>query len=225
MPDPFDILRERLLRAGVGPRTVARYVTELREHLDDLTREMTASGLPEPEARERALVRLGGVDALALPMIIDRRFHSWASKAPWAVFLLVPILAYACTMVLTVAALASVTSPGSASSWFSTASLGARWLTGGLLPIIGAWLLALIAIRQRSRPLWPLLGMGATIVLATMITLAVSLPAPAQTGAIMIGVTLPSVLQILTLAAIVAAPLFLLPPSTRERFFHPRVHS
>ena len=32
-------LRERLLRAGVAPRHVRRYLTELREHWADLTAE------------------------------------------------------------------------------------------------------------------------------------------------------------------------------------------
>lgn len=37
MPLPFEAVRERLLRAGVTPRYANRYVTELREHLADLT--------------------------------------------------------------------------------------------------------------------------------------------------------------------------------------------
>jgi hypothetical protein len=36
MHQPFESVRELLLRAGIAPRHARRYVTELREHLADL---------------------------------------------------------------------------------------------------------------------------------------------------------------------------------------------
>lgn len=107
MPDPFAVLRERLLRAGVRPRTVSRYVSELREHLDDLTLELEAEGFPIEDARQRAYSRLGSIDTLALPMISDRRFHSWAARTPWAVFVLAPVVGYGLIVALLTLALGS----------------------------------------------------------------------------------------------------------------------
>jgi hypothetical protein len=43
-------LRERLLRAGVAPRHVRRYLTELREHWADLTAEEEREGRNPAEA-------------------------------------------------------------------------------------------------------------------------------------------------------------------------------
>jgi hypothetical protein len=40
----FDELRERLLRAGVAPRHVRRYLRELSEHLADLRAEEERAG-------------------------------------------------------------------------------------------------------------------------------------------------------------------------------------
>jgi hypothetical protein len=53
MPQPrFDRLSERLLRAGIAPRHVRRYVRELSDHFDDLCemRRGAARDLPKPGA-------------------------------------------------------------------------------------------------------------------------------------------------------------------------------
>lgn len=107
MPDLFPVLRERLPRAGVRPGTVSRYLSELQEHLDDLTSEIEAEGFPTEEARQRAYSRLGSIDALALPIISNRRFHSWAARTPWAVFVLAPIVGYGLIVALLTLALTS----------------------------------------------------------------------------------------------------------------------
>jgi hypothetical protein len=39
MPVHFESLRDRLLRGGVAPRHVTRYLRELTEHLEDLIAE------------------------------------------------------------------------------------------------------------------------------------------------------------------------------------------
>ena len=55
-------LRERLLRAGVAPRHVRRYLTELHEHWSDLVAEEQRSGRSRTEAEAVALARLGRVE-------------------------------------------------------------------------------------------------------------------------------------------------------------------
>ncbi|MGO8720256.1 MAG: permease prefix domain 1-containing protein [Acidobacteriaceae bacterium] len=72
MPKPFYELRERLLRAGVVPRHVRRYLAELTDHLADLRAEEERAGRSRAEAESAALVRLGGIDDLSRAMIDQR---------------------------------------------------------------------------------------------------------------------------------------------------------
>jgi hypothetical protein len=75
-------LRERLLRAGVAPRHVRRYLTELREHWADLTAEEERAGRNPAEAATLALTRLGRVDELARTMIEQPELRSWTAPVP-----------------------------------------------------------------------------------------------------------------------------------------------
>src|ERR1700761_3879740 len=86
----FDTLRETLLAGGIAPRHVRRYLAELSEHLDDLTAEQRALGYDETDATLRARARLGDDTELAQAMLVRKQFHSWASRAPWAFFGLLP---------------------------------------------------------------------------------------------------------------------------------------
>ena len=85
-------LGERLLRAGVAPRHVRRYLTELREHWADLTAEERRAGMNPEEAAALALSRLGRVDELARTMIERRELRSWTAQAPWTVLSAGPVL-------------------------------------------------------------------------------------------------------------------------------------
>jgi hypothetical protein len=88
---PFETVRERLLHAGIAPRQAQRYVTELREHLADLTERERASGLHETQAAERAKSFLGEDAELAQAMIDKAPARSLTARAPWAVFALSPV--------------------------------------------------------------------------------------------------------------------------------------
>src|ERR1019366_3953146 len=92
MPKPFHELRERLLRAGVAPRHVRRYLAELADHFADLRVEEQRSGRRPADAESAALARLGSMDDLARAMIEQRQFQSWCVRAPWAMFGLAPLL-------------------------------------------------------------------------------------------------------------------------------------
>src|SRR5207245_10736683 len=91
MAKPFHELRERLLRAGVTPRHVRRYLTELADHLADLRAEEARAGRSRADAESAALVWLGGMDDLAKAMIEQRPFQSWCGRAPCARFGLAPL--------------------------------------------------------------------------------------------------------------------------------------
>ena len=45
MSQPFDEIRERLLRGGIAPRHVRRYLRELSDHFGDLVLEERRNGL------------------------------------------------------------------------------------------------------------------------------------------------------------------------------------
>ncbi len=92
MAQPFNELRERLLRAGVAPRHVRRYLNELADHLADLRAEEERAGRSRADAESAALIRLGGMDDLAKAMTEQRHFQSWCGRAPWAMFGLAPLL-------------------------------------------------------------------------------------------------------------------------------------
>jgi hypothetical protein len=78
MPKPFDELRERLLRAGIAPRYVRRYLSELADHLADISAERNARAAA---GRMQNLRRSPG---LAGWMISSRRWLSSGSSNPGA---------------------------------------------------------------------------------------------------------------------------------------------
>jgi len=215
VPDPLDMLKERLVRAGVRPSSASRYVAELRDHLDDLAAEEMAAGLDPVAARRRALARLGGVDDLAATMIADRRFQSRAATIPWAVFLLVPVLIQLAAVAATAFLLAAFTSPGAVPPWFGAAAMAARNAPGSVVPVLTAWAIAAIALRQRCRPAWSLLGIGTVACLGAMLHLAVTVPAAGRPGAIAVGVALPAAAHLLALLGLAAAPLLLVKAKAR----------
>jgi hypothetical protein len=174
-PKPlFPELRERLLRAGIAPRHVRRYLAELSDHLADLTAEEQTRGLPPADARSAALHRLGNTDTLAQAMIAQPRLQSLSARAPWAVFTLTPITVLAILWVISLSLLWygwQIFLPG-APTPFATApgphhlydprniyfQLDRALFFGA--PMLIGWTTALIAARQRLSPAWPAAGLA-----------------------------------------------------------------
>src|SRR5436190_21967233 len=92
MAKQFHELKERLLRAGVAPRHVRRYLSELADHFADLTEEEQQAGRNLTEAQSAALARLGKTENLAKALLEQREFHSWFARAPWVMFGFVPLI-------------------------------------------------------------------------------------------------------------------------------------
>lgn len=182
MPRPFPELRERLLRAGVAPRHIRRYIAELSDHLADLTAEEQQAGLPPAAAQSAALNRLGDIDTLAQAMIQQRRFQSWTARAPWAVFGITPLVLLASLWIIALALLwygwqlflpGALTPFGSAPAPHKLDNLRNIYfqLDRALYfaaPILVGWWLGLIAARQRSKALWPILGLTLLALLGAM---------------------------------------------------------
>jgi len=178
----MDELRERLLREGIAPAVVSRYIGELHDHLADLVAELSASGLSPTVARDTALRRLGDPAQLAAPMLADRRFRSIASRAPILAWFAAPLLALA-----GLAALLACATVLAARNGLPSADLGALAAISLLVaPLAIGWTIFADALRRRARLAWPALGIAATIALGAAlqmqvdtVAVAVSLSAPA----------------------------------------------
>ena len=171
---PFDAVAETLLKSGIAPRHVRRYIRELDEHLDDLTTQQRAAGYDGEDAVSRARARLGGDTELVAAMLEQPDMRSWPARLPWLVFVALPPAATLLLGTLLYAAVyfigngaakiyAVVPVPQNLLIAFSVMAMTAISV---LAVPVAATLLALLADRQRLKPLWPLLGI-ALLLLAT----------------------------------------------------------
>jgi hypothetical protein len=167
MAKPFRELRERLLRAGVAPRHVRRYLSELSDHLADLTTEEERAGRSPADAQSAALNRLGGMDELARAMMERRDVQAWSVRAPWAIFGLAPIVLMAAAYFIALFILWSgwkLLLPGTDSPFvrvngFSMFYFGVGRLIYYGAPVLIGWGIGFVAARQRLSPLWPTVGL------------------------------------------------------------------
>jgi len=173
MPKLFHELRERLLRAGVAPRHVRRYLRELADHLADLRAEEERAGRSRADAESAALMRLGGIDGLTRAMTEQRQFQSWCVRAPWAMFSLAPLLLLAgawCVALLILWSGWKIFLPGADTPFVR---IDGSTITDGLAilyfqlgkslyfgaPILVGWGIGLLAARQRLKAIWPMVGL------------------------------------------------------------------
>jgi predicted anti-sigma-YlaC factor YlaD len=170
MANQLSELRERLLQAGIAPRHVRRYLAELDDHVTDLTAAKQAAGHSPADAEQAAFSRLGTPEDLALAMTQHRRFHSWCTRAPWAVFGLAPLLLLIASWCVTVLMLWlgwKLFLPTAATPFGRHPGAHARFDLGHLyfqanhafyylVPIVLGWSIGLIAARQRVKAWWPI---------------------------------------------------------------------
>ncbi|MBV9481289.1 MAG: hypothetical protein JO249_11125 [Acidobacteria bacterium] len=171
MANLFHELRERLLRAGVAPRHIRRYLGELADHLADLTSEEERAGRSPQDAKSAALARLGTLDDLARAMIAKREFRSWCARAPWAIFGVVPLLLLAAAYFAAVlylwfgwsVFLPDAETPFGRHGWQPLFSVANIYFQSGklyyrLAPILVGASVGVAAARQRCTALWPMLS-------------------------------------------------------------------
>jgi hypothetical protein len=167
MPKSFNELRERLLRSGVAPRHVRRYLTELADHLADMRAEEERAGRSRADAESAALIRLGEMDDLAKAMMEQRQFQSWCSRAPWATFGLAPLFLLGGAYIVTLFILWSgwkMFLPGADTPFVRIHGFAIFYFGVGKLvyfgaPILIGWGIGLIAARQRFKAVWPIVGL------------------------------------------------------------------
>lgn len=162
----FEDLREELLRGGIAPRHVRRYLRELEEHYADLYAAQREAGFEPEDADLRARARLGGDQALAQAMMEQRDFRSLSARFPWLVFTVMPPL----TMVLVVAVpllhIALLVFIGNKllgmqgvePRWFQLMVHGVFAAVNFLTIPLSALLFTIIAWRQRLSAWWVLLA-------------------------------------------------------------------
>ncbi len=168
MPAQFESLRDRLLRGGVAPRHVTRYLAELTDHLDDLIAELERAGLDRESAETSALSRLGNTENLAKPMLARKEFRSWSHRAPWAVFFIAPLAALVVVNFASLAVFLVIIEffgsgiahvPMFVPGWFRGVFTAITEFDLFLLPLMLGWAISSIAVHQRMKPLWPVLGL------------------------------------------------------------------
>ncbi len=167
MAKPFYELRERLLRAGVAPRHVRRYIDELADHFADLKAEEQRAGRSREDAESAALIRLGRTDELAKAMIDRRQLQSWCVRAPWAAFGFAPLLLLAAAWFVALFLLWSgwrIFLPGADTPFVRIDGLAIFYFGLGRsiflgAPILVGWGIGLTALRQRLKPIWPTAGL------------------------------------------------------------------
>ena len=188
----FDNLAETLLKGGIAPRHVRRYVAELREHLEDLTDRQVEAGFEGDDAALRARALLGTDDELASAMLEQKQFRSWAARAPWAVFLLLPPITVAALGMPVVGFLVLVGNyynflgmhAPPPPQWFQALATDAVAAADLVSAPLAAMLFVTIAARQRLKLIWPL---AATTALLVLFTHADVVFLPRESGQLMIG--------------------------------------
>jgi hypothetical protein len=173
MAKPFHELRERLLRTGVAPRHVRRYLAELTDHFADLRTEEEHAGRSRADAESAALLRLGGMDELTRAMTQQPQFQSWCARAPWATFGLAPLLLLAGAYFVALFILWTgwqMFLPGADTPFGSRPGAHRIFEVANIYfqvdrliyfaaPILVGWGIGLIAARQRFNAVWPTVGL------------------------------------------------------------------
>ncbi len=111
-PQQFELLGERLLRAGISPRHVRRYLRELMDHYDDAIQEELGKGADRAAAEESAAKRLGEADHLVESALARPELLSWSRRWPWAVYIVAPLLLYPAAFVATILVMVGLTPDG-----------------------------------------------------------------------------------------------------------------
>jgi hypothetical protein len=162
---PFENVREQLLKAGIAAGHVNRYVTELREHLADLTNRERGSGADAQAAANKARTIMGS-DAQLVQAMLDRSPpRALSVKAPWAVFGLLPVVAIiavswvvAMTMMRVMMPVSRLL-PGQMPHGYQSLITAATILTGYVVGPLLAALCVATALRQRVASAWVWAGL------------------------------------------------------------------
>jgi hypothetical protein len=204
MSDRLETLREDLLKAGLSPAHVHRYLRELTEHRDDIITHLIAEGAPPHAAQTEADSRLGSNEALLLPMLANRRFRSLASRWPALVYLGIPVFCQFAVVALGLGLLLAATETPLRAA-ITDLGRGLKLFTYSA-PVILVMAMLAFAHRRRASQSWPVAGALASTVLAAMITINVLPSLPGQPGEISVAIGFPALLPLLVIGTLVLIP-------------------
>lgn len=222
MPQLFSQLRERLLRFGIAPRHVRRYLKELAEHLDDLRAEEQRAGRSRRDTEAAALARLGSVDDLANAMVQQPQLRSWSARAPWLTFGFAPLCALGIAYFIACFILWSgwkIFLPG-AETPFGTHEAAIYSLeniyfqVGRMLyfsaPVFVGWGIGIVTARQRLNVVWPAVGLFLTALIGVSARVHAIRPGPGAGGHVSMDFSLgeygPGLLHFLFFLSLMALP-------------------
>lgn len=177
----------RLLRGGVAPRHVRRCVEELRSHRADLVAQLCAQGHDAGAAAAEAEARLGDPGDFVAAALARPELRGWASRAPWGVFVVLPLIAFILggvgLIALVITSLEWIAPAAKASADPTAWRVGGAALVATLLwamPLGLCGALLAIAWRSRTPPAWPAAGMLLVAAIAVVVNL--QLVGPLQAG-------------------------------------------
>jgi hypothetical protein len=184
---PFESVREQLLRNGVTASYANRYVSELRDHLQDIVDNECASGSSAEQATERAMVLIGRETVLSRAAIESGAPRSLAARAPWVMFVLLPIVLWIAILSAEIVwmmhllwpmqGLAPTEMPASYRLLIEIGSFVSKYLVGFLL-IAGC---TTVAVRQRVSSGWIWVGLCAIALLTGILGIYMHV-VPPQSG-------------------------------------------
>lgn len=199
----FDELAARLLREGVAHRHVRRYVAELRDHADDAAQAEMRRGASPEDAHEMAVARLGTLDDLARGMIARHELQAMSARFPkfWGGGM--PVLVWIGLLIAggfilggIVPALraAGLVPDGGGSpalaAWQGPADIAITLVTRALPVLLGGAAL-ILALRQHTAMLWPVIGAALLAVIAAAVQATVRFSAaPGTLSSLNLGVGL-----------------------------------
>jgi hypothetical protein len=176
-----------LLKAGIAPRHVRRYLRELNDHLADLKEAQLETGHDGHEAGLRARALLGGDEELATAMLAQPSLKSWAARWPWLFFAVLPPLSSLASFFLLALPLVLFADAHRALTHTLVAPIWLQSLTGAmtlfanlaLSPTLAAFIVW-TAARQRLNWKWPLLAI--TIIALAGFHMVAHFPTAPQKG-------------------------------------------
>jgi hypothetical protein len=171
-------MADRLLRGGIAPRHVKRYVRELSDHFDDLVREALAQGKGRAEAERDAVERMGSMDHLTDAMLARDDLKAWGARYPRVVYGLGPIGSMVACLLVLIAILAALKALEIAPLQLATERLVFDVITGlytYVLPPLLAVIFVAVGMRSRRDKIWIVIGATVLGVLGAMFTAEVEI--------------------------------------------------
>jgi hypothetical protein len=87
----LDTLQKRLFRSGVAPRYIARAISELRDHLEDVENEAAERGMKHEAAAAMANERLGAIGSIAQQYLSKPELRHWIYRYPRLASAVLPV--------------------------------------------------------------------------------------------------------------------------------------